>query len=96
MTGRCWSTLRNPARAIPALTDALGRYDDSHARDKALYLTWLANARIDDDDIDQAAAVARRAVALAANIASVRPRQRVDDLIGRLAPHRTTPIDTCT
>jgi hypothetical protein len=91
MTGRCWSALGEPARAIPALTGALGRYDDTHARDKALYLTWLADAHIDDDDIDQAAAVGRRAVALAADIASVRPRQRVDDLIGRLEPHRTAP-----
>jgi tetratricopeptide (TPR) repeat protein len=88
MTGRCWSALGNPARAIPALTDALGRYDDTHARDKALYLTWLADAHIDDDDIDQAAAVARRAVALDADIASVRPRQRVKDLVGRLDSHR--------
>jgi hypothetical protein len=92
MTGRCWSALGDPARAIPALTDALKRYDDAHARDKALYLTWLADAHIDDDDIDQAAAVARRAVTLAADIASVRPRQRIDALIGRLEPHHhTTP-----
>jgi tetratricopeptide (TPR) repeat protein len=90
-TGRCWSALGHPARAIPALTEALGRYDDTHARDKALYLTWLADAHIDDEDIDQAAAIARRAVALAADIASVRPRQRVNDLIGRLEPHRTAP-----
>ncbi|MCW2859556.1 MAG: transcriptional regulator [Actinoallomurus sp.] len=91
MTGRCWSALGNPARAIPALTDALRRYDDTHARDKALYLTWLADAHIDDDDIGQAAATARRAVALAADIASVRPRQRINDLIGRLERHRTMP-----
>jgi transcriptional regulator with XRE-family HTH domain len=91
MTGRCWSALQNPARAIPALTDALDRYEDTHARDKALYLTWLADAHLDNGDFEQAATVTRRAVALCADVASARPRQRVNDLIGRLELYRDLP-----
>jgi hypothetical protein len=32
MTGRCWTELRRPLRAVPVLTQALDRYDDTHAR----------------------------------------------------------------
>lgn len=47
MSGRCWAELRRPLRAVPALEGALAQYDDSHARDTALYLsgsrtrTWV-------------------------------------------------------
>ncbi|MFG2481697.1 hypothetical protein ACGFSI_02855 [Streptomyces virginiae] len=47
MTGRCWAELHRPLRGIPALEDALARYDDTRARDKALYLSWLAAAYLD-------------------------------------------------
>lgn len=36
MTGHCWSELPRPLRAVPVLEDALTRYTDTHARDKAL------------------------------------------------------------
>ncbi|MGW6274675.1 helix-turn-helix domain-containing protein [Streptomyces sp. NPDC055060] len=42
MAGRCWAELRRPLRAVPDLEAALSHYDDSHARDKALYSSWLA------------------------------------------------------
>jgi hypothetical protein len=35
MTGRCWSELHRPLRAVPVLERALGSYSDAHARDKA-------------------------------------------------------------
>ncbi|GAA4619869.1 hypothetical protein GCM10023196_001620 [Actinoallomurus vinaceus] len=89
MTGRCWSVLRQPGRAISALTGALDRYEDTHARDKALYLTWLADAHIDDGDIEQGAAVTRRAVVLCADVASARPRYRIAETLQRLEPHRS-------
>ncbi|WP_326697902.1 hypothetical protein OG909_11500 [Streptomyces sp. NBC_01754] len=44
MTGRRWTELRRPLRAVPVLTEALCRFSDGHARDKALYLSWLADA----------------------------------------------------
>lgn len=47
MTGRCWSELRRPLRAVPVLERALAGYSDAHARDKALYSSWLAESFID-------------------------------------------------
>lgn len=68
MAGRCWSELRRPLRAVPILESVLARYDDTHARDKALYLTWLAVAYLDAAEPEQAAA-ARRDPALGHSIA---------------------------
>jgi transcriptional regulator with XRE-family HTH domain len=44
MTGRCWAQLRQPRRAVSVLEDVLTAYPDAWGRDKALYLTWLADA----------------------------------------------------
>jgi tetratricopeptide (TPR) repeat protein len=89
MAGRCWSTLGDYTRAIPTLEGALDRYDNIHARDKALYLTWLAEAHIDAHEIDQAAAITRQALALSAGVASVRPGERIRAALRRLEPHRS-------
>ncbi|MEV6164385.1 helix-turn-helix transcriptional regulator [Streptomyces sp. NPDC052052] len=87
MTGRCWTELRRPLRAVPVLTDALDRYSDDHARDKALYLSWLADAYLTAGEVEQAAEKAGRALELASGVASVRPRQRIDPLLTKLRPH---------
>ncbi|MGI5212888.1 helix-turn-helix domain-containing protein [Plantactinospora sp. CA-290183] len=91
MTGRCWTVLRRPLRAIPVLESVLGRYDDTHARDKALYLTWLADAYLDANEIEQGCATATRAARLSADVASVRPRQRIAALLDRLNPYAALP-----
>lgn len=83
MTGRCLAELHRP-RAIPVLEDALNRYDDTHARDKALYLTWLAHAYLDADEPEKAAAVTGRALDLAAGVGSVRPGGRLRGVLQRL------------
>jgi|GEM_PF-3757413 len=88
MTGRCWTELRRPLRAVPVLERALAAYDGCHARDKALYSTWLAEAYLDANEIEQAAVVARRVLVLARGIGSVRPRERIDELVPRFQPHR--------
>ncbi|WP_246561670.1 hypothetical protein [Streptomyces roseirectus] len=87
MTGRCWTELHRPLRAVPALTDALSRYSDDHARDKALYLSWLADAYLTAGEIEQTAATTGRALTLATGVASIRPRQRIAPLLDRLRPH---------
>lgn len=84
MSGRCWSELGRPDRAIPVLQSAMARYDDTHSRDKALYLTWLAHAHIDADEPAQAAAVCQRALDLAAGVGSVRPGERIQGVLRRL------------
>jgi transcriptional regulator with XRE-family HTH domain len=84
MTGRCLAELHRP-RAIPVLEDALSRYDDTHSRDKALYLTWLAHAYLDADQPEKAAAVTSQALDLAAGVGSVRPGGRLRGVLQRLS-----------
>jgi transcriptional regulator with XRE-family HTH domain len=91
MAGRCWTELRRPLRAIPTLETVLARYDDTHARDKALYLTWLAHAYLDAGEVEQAALVTSRAVELATGVASVRPIARISRVLERLQPYRAIP-----
>jgi hypothetical protein len=91
VAGRCWTELHRPLRAIPVLESALAVYDDSHARDKSLYLTWLAESYIDAAEVEQATSVTNRALDLSAGIGSVRPRQRVMTVIRRLAQHHNLP-----
>lgn len=88
MTGRCWTELRRPLRAVPVLQDVLARYDDAHARDKSLYLSWLADAYLAAGEIEEAAIVAGRSLDLSMGVASVRPRQRLAPALSRLATHK--------
>lgn len=92
MTGRCWTELRRPLRAVPVLEKALEAYDDRHARDKALYLSWLADSYLAAGEVEQAAAVTGRALDLSAGVASVRPRQRLEPVLQQLDGHRTLPV----
>jgi tetratricopeptide (TPR) repeat protein len=91
MTGRCWTELRRPLRAVPVLEAALARYDDAHARDKSLYLSWLADSYLAGGEVEQAAAVTSRALDLASGVASVRPRQRLAPVLQRLGEHKALP-----
>lgn len=91
MTGRCWTELRRPLRAVPVLTRALDRYDDAHARDKSLYLTWLADAYLTAGEVEAAATVTNRALDLSIGVASVRPRQRLAPVLTQLGQHRNVP-----
>ncbi|MEU6347221.1 XRE family transcriptional regulator [Streptomyces sp. NPDC046977] len=92
MTGRCWTELRRPLRAVPVLEKALEAYDDRHARDKALYMSWLADSYLAAGEVEQAAAVTGRALDLSAGVASVRPRQRLEPVLRQLGGHRTLPM----
>jgi tetratricopeptide (TPR) repeat protein len=92
MTGRCWSELRRPLRAVPVLESALARYSDVHARDKALYSSWLAESYIDAGEIEQAAEVLRSGIEIMGNVASVRPRQRLAVVANRLSRHRDLSV----
>lgn len=91
MTGRCWTELHRPLRAVPVLEAALSRYADSHARDKALYLSWLADSYLTAREVEQAATVVGRALDLSSGVASVRPRERLAPVLQRLAGHQALP-----
>ncbi|GIJ34458.1 helix-turn-helix domain-containing protein [Micromonospora sediminimaris] len=88
MTGRVWSELRRPLRAVPELEETLNRFDDMYARDKALYSTWLASAYLDAGEAEQAAHVLMRSKRLCEGIASPRPTARINALRQRLLPYR--------
>lgn len=77
--------------AVPVLEEALSAFDDTHARDKALYLTWLAHACLDAGEVEHSAVVVGTALDLASGVGSVRPRQRAEELLTRLGPHRSLP-----
>lgn len=91
MTGRCWTELRRPLRAVPVLEHVLAQYDDAHARDKSLYLSWLADSYLTAGEIEQAAAITSRALELSAGVASVRPGERLAPIIRRLRAHHELP-----
>ncbi|NEA51600.1 helix-turn-helix domain-containing protein [Streptomyces sp. SID10815] len=84
MAGRCWTTLRRPLRAVPLLVRALADFDDAHARDKALYSTWLAEAYATAGEVEEAVTVTVRAAELADGVASTRPRRRIGHVVSTL------------
>jgi hypothetical protein len=91
MTGRCWTELRRPLRAVPVLENVLAGFDDAHARDKALYSCWLADSYLSAGEIEQAATVTSRVLDLSAGVASVRPRERIAPVLRQLSLHRELP-----
>ena len=91
MAGRCWTALHRPLRAVPILEDTLATYDGTHAREKALYSTWLAEAYLDAREPEQAAMIAGQALEAASGVASARPRERAAMLMRRLEPYRRLP-----
>lgn len=54
--------------AVPLFESALSGYEDSHARDKALYLTWLVEAYLEAGKPEQAAQVTHQALDLSADV----------------------------
>ncbi|WP_323138627.1 MULTISPECIES: helix-turn-helix transcriptional regulator [unclassified Streptomyces] len=91
MAGRVFTETHRPLRAVPLLTAALERYDTTHVREVALYSSWLAQAYVDANEIDEAAAVASRVYDLATASDSPRAVRRLDTILDALAPHRDTP-----
>ena len=59
----------------------------AHARDKSLYMSWLADAYLAAGEVEQAAATVGRALELSNGVASVRPRERLSPAIQQLRAH---------
>lgn len=85
MAGRSYVELGLPERAEPLLTGAITRCDEDHAREVALYRSWLADAYIQMGELDRALDEARRVVELERRAGSARASQRVQYLRSRLA-----------
>ncbi|MEO3809364.1 transcriptional regulator [Sphaerisporangium sp. B11E5] len=91
MKARAYTELRRPLRAVPILTDVLGRYDATHTRELALYLSWLAVALADANEPEEAVLAARRMLGLSAEVASDRTAHRTRVVLNRLEPYRDVP-----
>ncbi|MEV8069765.1 transcriptional regulator [Streptomyces sp. NPDC085995] len=90
MEARVYTELRRPLRAVPLLTDVLGRYDASHARELALYLSWLAVAYADANEPEAAAGTAGRMLALGQS-GSERTAERTRIVLDRLRAYSDVP-----
>ncbi|MGA5407248.1 hypothetical protein ACPCSC_08280 [Streptomyces lavendulocolor] len=91
MESRVFTELRRPLRAVPLLRDVLGRYDATHTREMALYLSWLAVAYADANEPEEAAATAERVLSMSADVASERTAERVRVVLARLAEYADVP-----
>ncbi|MFE6358045.1 helix-turn-helix domain-containing protein [Streptomyces rochei] len=90
MEARVYTELRRPLRAVPLLTDVLGQYNASHARELALYLSWLAVAYADANEPEAAAETAGRMLALGQS-GSERTAERTRIVLDRLRAYRDVP-----
>lgn len=91
MDARVFTELRRPLRAVPLLTDVLGRYDATHARELALYRSWLAVALADANEPEQAAAEAQRVIELSGDLTSDRTASRTRTVLLRLQAFGDVP-----
>lgn len=78
-------------RAVPLLENVTARFPEDRARELALYLTWLAAAYVQANEIEQAAVTAGRALQLARQVSSARSSERVEHVRRLLVPYRGTP-----
>lgn len=88
MEARCFTELRRPLRAVPLLTDALGRYDAVRTREFTLYSSWLAVALVDANEPEHAADVAMRMLTATAALGSDRITERTRVVLDKLRPHQ--------
>ena len=80
MAGRCFTELKQPARAEPLLRSATSGYDNALIRENSLYLSWLAEDYILLNEIDLAAEVATQVLELGSRANSARTDERLRHL----------------
>ena len=80
MAGRCYTELRQPARAEPLLRNATSSYDNTLIRENSLYLSWLAEDYILLNEIDLAAEIATHVLELGSRANSARTDDRLRHL----------------
>jgi transcriptional regulator with XRE-family HTH domain len=87
MAGRCLIEIGEPARAEPLISAAVAGYAPEHARETALYQTWIAEAYAKSGELDAARAALTKARKGADKVNSTRLQVRissVDTMIGRI------------
>jgi transcriptional regulator with XRE-family HTH domain len=89
MAGRCLIELGNPDKAEPLLANAISSYDTNHAREVALYLSWLAEAYARAGNFDAARDTLARAHRTAQGINSARLDLRINQVGALLPGHQT-------
>jgi hypothetical protein len=85
MAGRCMIELGDPVAAAPLLSNAINAYAPDHAREVALYRTWLAESYARAGVLDAARHVLGKARSAARTMTSARLDRRVDE-VARLLP----------
>jgi transcriptional regulator with XRE-family HTH domain len=80
MAGRCLVELDRPAEAEVLLSQAIQNYPPEHAREVALYRTWLAESYLRRGDLDGARAAIVKAAKSADRVHSARLNQRIGDV----------------
>ncbi|WP_308283276.1 helix-turn-helix transcriptional regulator [Pseudonocardia nigra] len=85
MAGRCLIELGDPVAAEPLLSSAIDAYTPEHAREVALYRTWLAESYARAGVFDAARHVLGRAQTAAAKLTSARLDRRVNE-VARMLP----------
>ena len=88
MAGRCFTELKQPARAEPLLRSATSDYDDTMIRENSLYLSWLAEDYILLNEIDTAVEIATHVLELGSRANSARTDDRLRHLARLLRRYR--------
>lgn len=83
--------LRQPLKAIPVLTAALDRFDHTHAQDKALYMTWLAEAYLKGGQDRRRSRRRQRSTRPVQRRRVCTSAQRLSSIIRQLARHWSVP-----
>ncbi|WAL73541.1 helix-turn-helix transcriptional regulator [Kitasatospora sp. YST-16] len=91
MQARVHTQLHRPLRAVPLLRKVLTTYDASHAREYALYASWLAVALADANEPEEAAKTAHSMFEVLAGIPSSRAQDRSKAVVTALRRYRDVP-----
>ncbi len=91
MAGRCFTELGQPSRAEPLLAAAIASYDQTRAREVALYRSWLAESYMKAREIEQACAEAGHALSLVDGVNSARAKERMAVIRRSLRPFTDVP-----
>lgn len=86
-----WVTMGRPRNAIAGFAEWLPRLPAVYQRDRAVALTWQANAHLADNGPEEAAAAAHGALPIARSCGSQRILKRIDSIGVSLREHRRLP-----